>query len=896
MSARFNRMDSEAFEHVVQPLEDVKEGTEGFQKRDREDMEEEEAKKEEHISDNVLDTYNFPDNVRERDEDHVVIRRSVSDYERDFPREATRHERSDEIETRGRSAHSRRRSIAESSDAGSIDLPQRQPSINLSLEINRIPLEKWWANEGPVAETDNYRHGGQYRRGRRYSEETRKPLDMPFRGKNVLDVAIEEDKPVQLAINSNELQDELRRLTRVKLSDCENVLLPPWKSLVEYDGRIRERLESLKEMLRDRDEKKDGEVDLRKERILDTAPSTPSEEREYVSSAETSCQVCSKPLHAHGAPLVCLDTRVTHLQVLVDFMDTDLKPVFDLRRSISDGTIQEIAFADLWHLFNPGDLIVESLFQQAYRIFHTSNGRHRLPNRALRYDGEPNYCDFTIDCFHVDYDSRMLGPIHRTLSIVEYIGKRSIFEILVETNDRWVENMTITLVKMLPVEERKRQIENLIARGKKLRTLEQGMHKYYDGLDAEQFTKNLDDYHIARERSYNYLPDADVNREFDHITSDIIIGRSLDSDMKPIGIFRKIQGGRYYRLENCIHCHGIPNFENIDDIDQQCDCTDRVRDCIVDSYRANKYLSGVDLLKVRGPKDEIGDDHYMLLPPIVESFVLEKKQWMTLLVDGVKDIEDMPTTDFKNLILPDGYEKLLKAVVKSHSSSKGATSVFFQKCSALTILLHGPQSTGKRLTAKALASYFQRPIYSIDSYNLSISHHGNFDFAEHFRRASKWNAIILIQDAERYFLDPLLRDTRSTYSEMFLRELLQYRGIVILTAHRREELDIEIGKKINVALAYEAWDICENLRVWEQQLERLERERPVRFSDEARKHVLGFAREQARKGHNWNGKDIENYFDVSIALMASDSRSGEGQKKVEVEHLIAAARAVWTYC
>jgi hypothetical protein len=45
MSARLERMDSEDFEHVVQPLEDGKEEVEGLEKMDEENVVEEEIGK-----------------------------------------------------------------------------------------------------------------------------------------------------------------------------------------------------------------------------------------------------------------------------------------------------------------------------------------------------------------------------------------------------------------------------------------------------------------------------------------------------------------------------------------------------------------------------------------------------------------------------------------------------------------------------------------------------------------------------------------------------------------------------------------------------------------------------------------------------------------------------------
>jgi hypothetical protein len=45
MSAKLERMDSEDFEHVIQPVEDVKEDANQSEKRDKEDLVEEEVGK-----------------------------------------------------------------------------------------------------------------------------------------------------------------------------------------------------------------------------------------------------------------------------------------------------------------------------------------------------------------------------------------------------------------------------------------------------------------------------------------------------------------------------------------------------------------------------------------------------------------------------------------------------------------------------------------------------------------------------------------------------------------------------------------------------------------------------------------------------------------------------------
>jgi hypothetical protein len=48
------------------------------------------------------------------------------------------------------------------------------------------------------------------------------------------------------------------------------------------------------------------------------------------------------------------DETLDHLRILVKFTNEDLEYIWDLRRKFLKGSLQKIAFANLWHLFNYG--------------------------------------------------------------------------------------------------------------------------------------------------------------------------------------------------------------------------------------------------------------------------------------------------------------------------------------------------------------------------------------------------------------------------------------------------------------------------------------------------------------------------------------------------------------
>lgn len=87
----------------------------------------------------------------------------------------------------------------------------------------------------------------------------------------------------------------------------------------------------------------------------------------------------------------------------------------------------------------------------------------------------------------------------------------------------------------------------------------------------------------------------------------------------------------------------------------------------MDNDRAARYKDDSHLLETRDVDEweKIDDDILMLLPPTIEAFVLEKKTWMMLQVDDIHEEAPYQVT-LKDLVVPEGHENLLKALVGVH--------------------------------------------------------------------------------------------------------------------------------------------------------------------------------------------------------------------------------------
>jgi len=81
--------------------------------------------------------------------------------------------------------------------------------------------------------------------------------------------------------------------------------------------------------------------------------------------------------------------------------------------------------------------------------------------------------------------------------------------------------------------------------------------------------------------------------------------------------------------------------------------------------------------------------------------------------------------------------------------------------------------------------------------------------------ASKWNAIILIDEADIYMEQRQTSDiVRNAMVGIFLRLLERYQGIMFLTTNRATELDEAFRSRISIIIGYKPFDVETRIKVW----------------------------------------------------------------------------------
>lgn len=368
-------------------------------------------------------------------------------------------------------------------------IPDTTIKEDLLLQINRVPFEKWL-----------------------------RAKDDGTRGKSVLDVAMQSKEgsetkpsvpisdsqqpsdtgssdaqrnlevPVRLAINSNHIHTQLHKITSCYIGDANNVMHPPWKLIVTYHEGIKKRLQELEKRATEHyetfakgDEQPEPGQEMTENEFIQVEEKDEAHVQEGDGSSSAACEVCDRS--DHNERLECLSDTVSHFKCFADFIDNDLKHVFELRQGLKDGTIREIAFEDLWHLFSPGDVLIRSgpsRERQAYKVFYTSGGRPTV-RRPLTFEKHPSTSPFMINCYYIDFDRKWLGPVHQTITIPRYVGKRPITGLTMSYSDTSVTHQTSSIFPIWFLEESEIAISDLVKRGRRHRELTPFSHKRYCG-------------------------------------------------------------------------------------------------------------------------------------------------------------------------------------------------------------------------------------------------------------------------------------------------------------------------------------------------------------------------------------------------------------------------------
>ncbi|KAL4932090.1 ATP-binding protein [Aspergillus undulatus] len=671
--------------------------------------------------------------------------------------------------------------------------------------------------------------------------------------------------PYRLAINSRYLLNVLESCTETVFTEEQNVLVRPFKYLVEFESEIKDVLK--------RTESACEQVEGEELGLLAKKPAA------------------QQDLERIKARVAQLKRERDEVRCLVDFMTQDMSDIFEIKRSVLDGSLEEIAFEHLWQLYKPGDVVYrtfrgDSSRRQAYRVLHVTGGRvcfdtKKLSNfdpvygRMWQSDSDDDrkcrdtvrrsgtqVTNFIIDCFYLESDGVRLAPRPKRFTITPYSGTRSIA------------SLPLRLLRFDP--EKEKLEAALVARGARFMQLASGKHMVYHGNTIEEANHGTYKFQTYRIEALEVHGEVIVDQEagVTHF-QDTFTYFSLRTD-----------GGIIFAPTEADQREVSDFFSQKNDGDWVTDVFD---DSGFEKYRQSEYFASTDFLINRAIKDIcITDDQLILLPPRVYGYSLLDRRWVAL---NISLLQEMSTQDSKaqckleNLVLPSEHKMVLQALITNqvrspHKSSSSPTTtapeqfsmdVVPAKGKGLIILLHGAPGVGKTSTAECIAAELNRPLLSITCGHIGTTAEEAETKLDSFcKLAHRWRCVLLLDEADVFLAKRERGDiARNSLVSVFLRVLEYFSGVIILTTNRVGEFDEAFRSRIHVCLYYPKLEERETKEIWEKNIQRIKQSGlNMDIEDKKIRHFADehWQRNFERPTRRWNGRQIKNAFQTAIAL------------------------------
>ncbi|CAN9092211.1 unnamed protein product [Alternaria alternata] len=197
---------------------------------------------------------------------------------------------------------------------------------------------------------------------------------------------------------------------------------------------------------------------------------------------------------------------------------------------------------------------------------------------------------------------------------------------------------------------------------------------------------------------------------------------------------------------------------------------------------------------------------YKIMASHMFAFVLKDRAYDLLDVEGLEEAS-MAEDAISSLVMEDKNKEMIKAVARTYTdsdqSSRFSADFIHGKGEGQIILLHGPPGTGKTLTAESVAEYTKRPLLSITAADLGHEPEAlERSLLRYFKRASDWDAIVLLDEADVYLEQRTTHDLKRNsivsghFDEAFMSRIHLSLGYEPLSNNARDKIWDNLFKKL----------------------------------------------------------------------------------------------------
>jgi len=200
---------------------------------------------------------------------------------------------------------------------------------------------------------------------------------------------------------------------------------------------------------------------------------------------------------------------------------------------------------------------------------------------------------------------------------------------------------------------------------------------------------------------------------------------------------------------------------------------------------------------------------------ILRAFDLSTQDFITVNVADITEYQYDQTLGQK-LILPADQRELLDILTTDISTF--TADVIEGKSAGNVILGKGVPGVGKTLTAEVYSELISRPLYAIHSGTLGTNAEKIRENLETvFKRAKRWDAVLLLDEADVFVLERGENITQNAIVAEFLRTLEYFDGLLFMTTNRAYDIDDAILSRCAAIIDYRTPGPADSRRVWQVQ-------------------------------------------------------------------------------
>jgi SpoVK/Ycf46/Vps4 family AAA+-type ATPase len=232
----------------------------------------------------------------------------------------------------------------------------------------------------------------------------------------------------------------------------------------------------------------------------------------------------------------------------------------------------------------------------------------------------------------------------------------------------------------------------------------------------------------------------------------------------------------------------------------------------------------------------ITEEDRLIASPVVLGFSISRKCWLEFSLTSVEHVE-WNSRAFDRVVLPTHVKQHLQDLIVSHSAAVSLLPYnrpTAYRGTGLNIALHGPTGAGKTLAAEGIAEQLKRPLYVINTGELVTD--GEFfeqTFIEILDLTSRWNAILLLEDADVFVEARQPHDYhRNAIVSVFLRCMDLHHGTLFLTTRCLEVLDDAFQSRLHLGVDCDTVAAQEREEIWQHHI------RDLDFTEVTEKYVL----------------------------------------------------------